>query len=96
MTVRAKGPATLTEPIEVAKFWRNRRGEAVIVQLSEYEGRALIDLRVNFTTPDGTLRPTKKGLSLVVARLPDLLRAVEKAHGKAVELGLLKGGGRDE
>jgi hypothetical protein len=28
----------LPEPIEIAKFWKNRKGEAVIVRLSEYEG----------------------------------------------------------
>jgi pantoate kinase len=72
---------TLPEPVEVAKFWRNRRGEAVIVSLREYEGRVLIDCRVNFTN--------KEGLSLVVLRLPDLAKAINKAMKQAQELGLL-------
>lgn len=76
-------------PVEVAKFWRNRRGEAVIVQLREYEGRILLDARVYFTNSDGKLKPTAKGLSLAVLRLPELAAAIEKAHRKAQELGLL-------
>jgi len=79
----------LAEPIEVAKFWRNRRGEAVIVSLREYEGRALIDCRVHFTNKEGRLQPSSKGLSLVAARLPDLHAAISKASVKAKELGLL-------
>jgi hypothetical protein len=81
------------EPVEIAKFWRNRRGEAVIVCLREYEGRVLIDCRVHFTNKEGKLQPTSKGLSLVVLRLPDLVRAVTKALAKAKELGLLGDGG---
>lgn len=80
---------TLDEPIEVAKFWRNRRGEAVIVSLREYEGRALIDCRVNFTNKEGKFQPTAKGLSLVVARLPELAKAINKALATAQSLGLL-------
>lgn len=80
----------LHEPVVVARFWRNRRGEAVVVSLREYQGRALADLRVNFSAQDGRLQPTRKGLCVVVARLPDLLAAVTKAHSRAIELGLLK------
>jgi hypothetical protein len=82
---------TLEEPVEVAKFWRNRRGEAVIVSLREYEGRVLIDCRVNFTNKEGKFQPTSKGLSLVVLRLPDLAKAINKALAKAKELGLIDG-----
>jgi hypothetical protein len=78
-----------TDPVVVAKFWRNRSGEAVIVSLRKYEGRPLIDLRVHFTNKEGKLQPTTKGLALVVARLPDLARAVNKALAKAKEIGLL-------
>jgi Transcriptional Coactivator p15 (PC4) len=80
---------TLPEPIEISKFWRNRKGEAVIVSLREYEGRVLIDCRVNFTNKEGKLQPTAKGLSLVVLRLPELAAAVNKALARAKELGLL-------
>jgi hypothetical protein len=82
---------TLPEPVEIAKFWRNRRGEAVIVCLREYEGRPLIDCRVHFTNKEGKLQPTSKGLSLVLARLPDLAKAINQALTRAQELGLLEG-----
>jgi hypothetical protein len=92
MTVRP----TLPEPVEIAKFWKNRRGEAVIVSLREYEGRVLIDCRVNFTNKAGGFSPTSKGLSLVVLRLPDLHKAITQAMKKAKELGLLPDDGADE
>lgn len=81
--------SVITEPIEIAKFWRNRKGEAVIVQLREFEGHAIVDARVNFTDHEGQLRPTKKGLSIAVRRLPELAAALAKAERKARELGLL-------
>jgi hypothetical protein len=80
---------SLPEPVEIAKFWKNRRGEAVIVSLREYEGRALIDCRVHFTNKEGRLQPTSKGLALVVLRLPDLAKAINQALKQARELGLL-------
>jgi Transcriptional Coactivator p15 (PC4) len=80
---------SLPEPIEIAKFWRNRRGEAIIISLREYEGRALIDCRIHFTNKEGKLKPTGKGFALVVLRLPELAKAINKALAKARELGLL-------
>jgi hypothetical protein len=58
----------LAEPVIVAEFWANRRGESIRVQLSEFKGRALIDVRKYFTAKDGTLKPTKKGFAIAVAR----------------------------
>jgi hypothetical protein len=82
--------AAFSEPVEIAKFWRNRRGEAVIVQLREYEGHVLADARVNFTNKEGQLQPTGKGISISVHRLPELAAALAKAERKARELGLIK------
>jgi hypothetical protein len=87
---KPKSKVTLTEPVIVSRFWRNRRGEAVVVSLREYDGRALIDLRVNFTNNEGKLQPTAKGLALIVQRLPDLATAVNNALAKAKELGLIR------
>jgi Transcriptional Coactivator p15 (PC4) len=82
--------AGLPEPIEISKFWANRRGEAVIVSLREYEGQALVDIRKHYTAADGTLRPTTKGIALAVRKLPELTLAVAKALKRARELGLLR------
>jgi hypothetical protein len=87
----------LAEPVVIARFWRNRKGEAIVVQLREYGGRAILDARVHFTTKDGRLQASKKGLSVVVARLPELAAALVQSLAKARELGLLKpdGSGHD-
>jgi transcriptional coactivator p15 (PC4) len=79
---------TLSEPVEVAKFWKNRRHDAIVVSLSTYEGKNLIDVRMH-AMKQGRLVPTPKGLAMVVRRLPDLAKAVAKALAKAQELGLL-------
>jgi hypothetical protein len=85
-------PATLPEPIEIAKFWKNRRrAESVHVSLSEYEGHCLINVRVYATGTDGIDRPTTKGIALAVRKLPELAEAIGKAHDEARRLGLLQG-----
>ena len=85
MTVRP----TLPEPVEVAKFFKNRRKDVIVVSLSTFEGRNLVDIRQYFTTEQGQNRPTSKGVSMVVLRLPDLAQAINKALKQAKELGLL-------
>jgi hypothetical protein len=79
----------LHQPVILSKFWRNRGGEAVIIQLREYEGVALVDIRVHFTDRDGKLAPTPKGLSCSVRKLPDLVKGLTKALERAIDIGLL-------
>jgi hypothetical protein len=86
----------LDEPVEVAKFWKNRRHDAVVVSLSTYEGHNLVDVRTYSMNKVGCLVPTPKGLSIVVLRLPELAAAVTKALAKAKELGLLHDEGASE
>jgi transcriptional coactivator p15 (PC4) len=81
----------LPEPIEVTKFWKNRRRDvAVVVSLSSYEGHNLVSIREHFTDSDGCMQPSRKGISLVVNRLPELAAGITKALSKAQDLGLLK------
>ena len=80
---------TLPKPVEVAKFFKNRRKDVIVVSLSTYEGRNLVDVRQHFHNEKGQMRPTSKGVAMVVLRLPDLAKAVTKALQKARELGLL-------
>jgi hypothetical protein len=80
----------LAEPVVIAKFFKNRRNnEAVHVTLSEFEGRALINVRVYATGADGIDRPTTKGIAMAVGKLPELAQALVKAEAKARELGLI-------
>jgi hypothetical protein len=70
---------------EIAKFWKNRRrAESVHVTLSEYEGRALINVRVYATGADGIDRPTPKGIAMGIRKLPELARALAKAEGRLI------------
>ncbi|MGY4624583.1 transcriptional coactivator p15/PC4 family protein [Bradyrhizobium sp. USDA 4486] len=85
---------TLAEPIEIAKFWKNRaRNESLRVSLSEYEGHALVNVRVYSTGTDGVDRPTTKGVAMGIRKLPELARAIAKAEIEARRLGLLDGEG---
>jgi len=80
----------LSEPVEIARFWKNRgRNESVHVTLSEYEGHALINVRVYSAGTDGIDRPTPKGIAMGIRKLPELARSLTKAEAKAVALGLL-------
>jgi Transcriptional Coactivator p15 (PC4) len=82
----------LTQPIEIAKFWRNRyRRESVVLRLREYEANPLVDLRVFNTGSDGIERPTKLGVCLSITRLPALADAFASAYREAVRQGLLGG-----
>jgi len=79
---------TLDEPLIIFKFWKNRKHDAIIVSLSTFEGKNLVDLRMH-AMKEGRLVPTPKGLAMVVRRLPDLAKAINNALRKAQELGLL-------
>jgi Transcriptional Coactivator p15 (PC4) len=83
---------TLDEPLEIAKFWKNRRHDAVVVSLQTFEGRNIVNVRTHVMDKSGRLVPTSKGVAMVVLRLPELAAAVTKALAKARELGLLDGG----
>jgi hypothetical protein len=83
---------TDAEPIEVAKFWANRSGDAVIIKLVQYHGRWCIDVRRNITTRQGLFAPTSKGLMLSIGKLPDLAKAIARAEAEAGKHGLISEG----
>jgi hypothetical protein len=90
-------PPPLTEPIEIGKFWKNRRRDtAIVVSLSAYEGHNLVNVREHFIGSDGCMRPTTKGLAMVVRRLPEFANAIRRALEKARELDLLPEEGGSE
>jgi hypothetical protein len=89
-------PAPIAE-IEIGKFWKNRRRDtAIVVSLSAYEGHNLVNVREHFIGRDGCMRPTTKGLAMVVRRLPEFSNAIRKALEKARELNLLPEEGGSE
>jgi hypothetical protein len=78
----------LAEPVIVAEFWKNRRGESIRVTLSTYQGCNICDVRT-WRTEAGKLLPTTKGLCAQAKHLPQLASAFAKATAKARELGLI-------
>jgi hypothetical protein len=77
----------LPEPITIAEWWKNRRGESIRVSLSTYADRNLIDLRT-WSSADGRLKPGK-GFSADIRHLKRILTAFGKAADKATQLGLI-------
>jgi hypothetical protein len=62
----------------VAVFAKNSR-EKVHVNLTEFCGRDLLDIRI-YWSPDGvSWSPTKKGISIGIEKLPTLLASLHQA-----------------
>ena len=78
----------LTEPIQIGKFFKNRKGDFVVVQIKEFEGVVFCDIRQFFQNDAGQSCPTKKGVALTLRKLPELVGLLEKTLAKARELGL--------
>jgi hypothetical protein len=90
MTDAPAKASPLAEPVTVLKMWKNRRrSESVHVTLSEYEGHALVSVRLYATGTDGCDRPTPKGVSISVRKLPELAAGLARALDKARDMGLL-------
>lgn len=83
--------------------------ERIHVGVSEYKGKQYADMRVFFETDGGEWAPTKKGLTVAPAPLPELIaalieldRAMTPTPGEAGErhysklFGGIQKGGRDE
>ena len=77
----AQGPIFATIP--------RGRGEELRVGLSSLNGRSFLDLRIWYPTEDGTLRPSKKGVTCRLDQLPDLETALARAIEFAQREGLL-------
>jgi hypothetical protein len=65
--------------------------EEVHVDLSEFHGHDLIDIRIwaNYDSADKPKRPTKKGVTLALTKLPELIAALQWAESEARAAALL-------
>jgi hypothetical protein len=81
----------LTERIEASKIWKSPRAKdkVIVAALNPYEGRNLFDLREHVIGADGIMRPSTRGIAMVVEKLPELHAAIGKALKRARGLGLL-------
>jgi hypothetical protein len=82
----------LTEPIEIGKFFKNRKGDFVVVAIKEFQGITYLDIRQFFTSEDGKSFPTKKGIAVGLRRLEELQALIRKAIVEARARGLLDEG----
>lgn len=72
----------------IATFDKNA-SEEVRVQLREFHGHQLLDMRVYYRPDDGgEPRPTRKGLSVSVNLIPKILDAIQSAMAELRAAGL--------
>ena len=64
------------QEVIVAEFDKGNSGDKVRARLSVFKGRAYADIRLHYTDAGGKVLPTKKGLSVPIGLLPDLVTAV--------------------
>jgi Transcriptional Coactivator p15 (PC4) len=77
------------DTLEIARFPKNQV-EDVVVSRRRYNGHDLIDARVHALFRGATEKhPTRKGICIKVALLPDLIAALNAAEREARRLGLL-------
>jgi hypothetical protein len=72
----------MTEETPIATIRKNSR-EEIRVGLGEYEGHSVAHVRVWFRAADGSMRPSKSGLTFRVDLLPELADAVSLARQEA-------------
>jgi hypothetical protein len=83
----ADAAPALAEPITVAEWWKNRRGESIRLVLNRFEGRDIFGLAHLVHRR----RQAEAGERLCrrSPALPRLAAAIAKAEAKARELGLI-------
>lgn len=64
--------------------------EEVRATLQEYKGRHYVSLRIYVENDLGEWVPTKKGLTLTVDLLPELVQAVRLLEAEAIRAGLVE------
>jgi hypothetical protein len=80
---------TLAVPVEW-RLWKTRRRDiAVVGSLSTYQETNIFGLREHAIGSDGITRPTSRGISMAVKRLPEIADTINKMLVKAIELGLI-------
>ena len=93
--------STYSEPIIQNKIKKNRRMDVIALTVQEFtppNGKPLVvfDVRLYAINKAGQNRPTPRGVSMSIKRLPDLQAAITKTLKQAQALGLLDGPADDE
>lgn len=59
--------------------------EVIRVNIQDYQGTELVDIRTYWQTEEGKWIPTKKGISLTYHVMPDIIKLLQKAFKKMRE-----------
>lgn len=78
----------IDKSISIGSLTKNSR-EHVRVALDHFKGHDLLDIRIT-TESGGIWMPTAKGVSVNIAKLPELIALLRAAETKALELGMLE------
>lgn len=54
--------------------------EEIRVSLDDFNGNTLLNIRVWFRADDNEMRPSKKGVAINAALIPDVLTAIQTAQ----------------
>jgi len=82
-------PQTATSALVVIGEETLNSRDVLRVALDEFEGRRVVDVRKFYKRQDDELRPTKKGLTVAIERLPALAALITTALDRARADGLL-------
>ena len=59
--------------------------ESIVVSETEYKGNKYVDVRVFYKDTDGSLKPTRKGVSLRPEKVAELVTALAAAVDGSIE-----------
>jgi hypothetical protein len=82
-------------PGTIVAEWQLNRHERMRVALAEFHQVSVIDIRKWFEAEDGSVRPSKRGITVATRHLPLLAEATTKALAVAREQGLIPPGADD-
>ena len=60
--------------------------ESIVVSQTEYKGNKYVDVRVFYKDTDGSLKPTRKGVSVRPEKVAELVAALSAFVDDSVEL----------
>jgi hypothetical protein len=87
--VDQRNPTDVGHTVVIARIAKNKVDD-IVVSLARYREHDLIDVRVHTLFQGVTeRRPTKRGVSLKITSLPELIAALNAAAAEAHRLGLL-------
>lgn len=78
---------------QVVETITKNKNEQIHVELCEYKDHQLLGMRVWAKTDNGVV-PTKKGITVSVKLIPELIAALQKAEAVAIGAGLIGENGK--